>query len=259
MQRSLFVNQRTFELFGDPQDSYFQNVSFEDQSEGFISHIAKNHIRSGAVIFDIGANVGATVAAMTAYIPECRIYAFEPSRLNFEYLSNMIAHNQLANCQAFQLALGSTAGEVDFLANLDSGSASHLSFEGVTLGGANERVLLKTVDQVVSELKLDRLDFVKIDVEGFESDVLLGAEAAIARLRPSMFVEFNAFTLIAYGDKNPRRFLEQLMDTFAHVYRFQGDHLEEIVGAGGMLGFIHDNITKAGCVDDLFCTFKKAG
>ena len=47
-----------------------------------------------------------------------------------------------------------------------------MAYDGISLGGSNTRVMVKTVDNVVSEQKLTRVDFNKIDVEGLELDVL---------------------------------------------------------------------------------------
>jgi hypothetical protein len=71
-----------------------------------------------------------------------------------------------------------------------------MAYDGISLGGSNTRVTVKTVYDVVSEQKLTRLDFIKIDVEGFELDVLEGARNTINQLKPDVFLELNAFTLM---------------------------------------------------------------
>jgi hypothetical protein len=132
-----------------------------------------------------------------------------------------------------------------------------MAYDGISLGGSNTRVTVKTVDDVVSEQKLTRLDFIKIDVEGFELDVLEGARNTINQLQPDVFLEFNAFTLIAYGNQNPRHVLERLKRTFPYVYRFEGGVPHAITDEFSVLAFVHDNLIKRGCVDDLFCTFRE--
>ena len=112
------------------------------------------------------------------------------------------------------------------------------------------------MDEIVSRFSLDRLDLIKIDVEGFEMDVLEGARDTLERLRPNVFLEFNSFTLIAYGNHNPRSVLERLLSLFSAIYRFE-DEVEHRVREGeGVHGFMHDNLIKHGCVDDLYCTFE---
>ena len=58
-------------------------------------------------------------------------------------------------------------------------------------------VPMTSIDAIVAELSLQRLDLIKIDVEGFELDVLKGALQTIRRFRPRIVAEFNSFALIA--------------------------------------------------------------
>jgi hypothetical protein len=60
---------------------------------------------------------------------------------------------------------------------------------------------------------------------------------------------------MAYGGQNPRHFLERLKRTFPHVSRFEGRAPQEITDEGSVLTFLHDNLIKRGCVDDLLCSF----
>ena len=213
-------------------------------------------LRDDATIFDVGANIGVTAAILGAAAPRGHLYAFEPGAETYPHLMATIEANKLASCHSEQIALGANSGEVNFLANPTSGSASHMALDGVSLGGSNTRVTIKTVDDVVSERELTRLDFIKIDVEGFELDVLDGAKTTMAKLKPEVFLEFNAFTLIAYGNQNPRHALERLKRSFPHVYRFDNGAPREVTDENSVLEFIHDNLIKRGCVDDLFCTFE---
>ena len=113
-----------------------------------------------------------------------------------------------------------------------------------------------TLDAFVDEHDLQRIDLIKIDVEGFEPEVLAGARRTLERFHPSVLLEFNSFTLIAYGNHNPRTLLETLLDTFPHVYRFQAGKMIEIRDDASRLAFLHDNLVKHGCVDDLYCSYE---
>lgn len=153
------------------------------------------------------------------------------------------------------MALGAAPERVAFFDNPTSASASHLVAPNRTLGATSGDVQVSTVDRVLAEQGLARLDLIKIDVEGFEAEVLMGAERTLATLKPLVYLEFNSFTLIAYGDRNPRHFLEDLLGRFPFVYRFEAGAPRRIQGAADVLEFIHDNLVKRGCVDDLLCCF----
>jgi Methyltransferase FkbM domain len=60
-------------------------------------------------------------------------------------------------------------------------------------------VTVDTLDRVANELKLDRIDFVKIDVEGAEASVVAGAGSVLAKMRPVMLLEINDGALRAQG------------------------------------------------------------
>ena len=265
------IDGRRVRVFGNPGDSYFDGtlrasisrfltdklrlkVSGWSSARTFLAGISKK-LPSDAVIFDVGANIGVTTAIFAAAHPERRVYCFEPSPRAFEHLSRTISENGLSNCTRMQVALGAAPGFVGFMDNPQSASASHLAVEGVTLGGGSISVEVATLDEMVSRLNLTRLDFIKIDVEGFEADVIQGAQQTIKRLRPSVFLEFNSFTLIAFRNMNPRALLERVLELFPFVYAYDGSRAYQLDTPAAVLTFIHDNLLKRGCVDDLYCSF----
>ena len=115
---------------------------------------------------------------------------------------------------------------------------------------------MSTFDAFVKAHSVERIDFIKIDVEGFEIDVLRGARETIERLKPSLLIEFNAFTMVGFRDINPRDLLRLLREMFPYVYRFKDGQSLLVDSDRAALGFIHDNLVSAGCVDDLYCSFK---
>ncbi len=250
------MDSRSLVVHGRRGDPYFDHLDLGDHSNDFLLYVLKHCLRRDATIFDVGANIGVTALMLATAAPDGQLFAFEPGEA-YSHLLATLAANRLGHCQPLQIALGALTGEADFLSSDVSDAFSHLAFADTALGGSNRRVAVKTIDRVVSELGLTRLDFIKIDVEGFELDVLEGAQRTLTELRPQFFLEFNSFTLIAYGNRNPRYVLEQLQHIFPHVYRFDGGTMSEITGDSSIHAFLHDNLTKHGCVDDLFCTFEE--
>jgi len=256
MHKPMTIDSRSLFVFGRAGDPYFDHLEIGDHTNDFLRYVGKHHLREDATIFDVGANIGVTAAILDAAAPRGRLYCFEPAPQNYPHLVATIEANGLVSCHPHQIALGASSGTVEFLANTQSGSASHLALDGRSLGGSNMRVRVMTTDEFARELRLARLDFMKIDVEGFELDVLEGARHTLATLRPKVFLEFNAFTLMAYGNRNPRHVLEHLKGSFTHVYRFEAGQPREITNEASVHEFIHDNLIKRGCVDDLLCTFE---
>ena len=109
-----------------------------------------------------------------------------------------------------------------------------------------------TIDHEVLALGLNHLDLIKIDVEGFEIDVLNGGLQTIPRFNPVIFLEFNSWAIMALKNINPRDFLEYLGKEFSHIYCCNIDGtLRKLTTSEGRIRFLHDNLIVHGCVNDL--------
>ena len=149
------------------------------------------------VILDLGANIGiASLVFARAAGPRGLVHAFEPQRVVFHMLAGNMALNGVENVHCHWQAVGSMAGTAR-LPCLDY--RSDASFGSVELnrdqqsdavqqaqGGAFEDVPMDSIDA----MRLERVDVIKIDVEGMEADVLAGALETIRAHRPLMHVEF---------------------------------------------------------------------
>jgi FkbM family methyltransferase len=152
-------------------------------SEGEVE-LFRSVLRPGDVALDIGANLGAHTIPIARLVgPTGFVFAFEPQRILFHILCGNVALNELINVKAFPLALAREPGQTRVMP-LDYAGPNN--FGGVSLGGAQgEAVPVATLDQI----GLPKARFIKIDVEGMELEVLLGAKATLARDRPILYVE----------------------------------------------------------------------
>src|SRR5258708_33505318 len=144
-------------------------------------------------VVEVGANVGMlTVPLARLAGPGGKVIAFEPQRIVYQMLCGNVALNALSNVIAHNSAAGRAAGSIT-VPPVDYGNMGN--FGGVSLGGSaeGETVALVTIDQ----LGLAKCDFMKIDVEGMELDVLEGAATTLQQFRPRLYVENDR------GDKSP--------------------------------------------------------
>jgi len=251
MSKTVTIEGVSFQIAGRAGDPYFDHLG-EGRDNRFLRRVADT-LPNEVVIFDVGANMGVTTALLNLCINPAAIYSFEPTPEAFQYLVETVRLNGFQRCYPINIALGAVPGEASFLHNTDSSGASHLVTEQ-TLGGGNIIVKVSTIDEEVSTRSISRLDLIKIDVEGFESDVLSGSRNTLASLKPKVFLEFNSFAMMCLRDVYPRAFLGRLLSEFPFVYRMCDDaSLARIETQADQINFIHDNLVKHGCVSDLLC------
>ena len=146
-------------------------------------------VRAGDVVIEAGANIGSHTIWLSKQVGEAgSVYAFEPARHTFQLLCANLIANECLNVRALQQAVGSTVCELDFPL-LDPRQA--WNFGGASMKKnwtpVTERVRATSMDA----MPLQRIDFMKADVEGFEIEFLKGASATIAEHRPVVYLEIN--------------------------------------------------------------------
>jgi FkbM family methyltransferase len=144
--------------------------------------LMKRVVTAGTVNFDVGANVGVFTVAMSSSSREATVYAFEPTPDTFNRLEKNVELNRLKNVELRQIALGSEQNRALFQTTPTSPATNRLASPGVERQHSIE-VEVQTVDGVLRRSGAQRLGLLKIDVEGFESDVLMGAAESIRENR----------------------------------------------------------------------------
>lgn len=169
-----------------PNDSYVGR-SVENYGEYGEEEVRTltNLLRPGDVAVDVGANIGALTLPMANAVGDAgRVFAFEPQRPVFQMLCAGLALNGVANVVAEPCALGDRQSYTR-LPEIDYGSEHN--FGGVSLGNrqGGEFVRVMTLD----DYEITRLRLLKVDAEGMEADVIVGAKRTISWLKPALYVE----------------------------------------------------------------------
>ena len=240
-------------IFGYDSDPYFASIETHMPANGFLGGVMKHHLGAGSVMLDVGANIGVTTAMANAIVPDVRVMAFEPSPKAFACLTATVKANG-ARAQTTRCCVGETDGETAFF-EMDFLAGSHMiAADHPTIHDSPANIPVVSLDSWVEREGLERVDLVKIDVEGFESDVLKGMTALNARFGPLVFMEFNTFTITAYRNMSPRALLEQIRETCDTVYYEDAGRLMKAQDDGGFLALLHKAMTTGGVVDLLFTT-----
>lgn len=130
---------------------------------------------------DIGANIGNHSLYFSSYFTE--VLSYEPQPLTFELLK--LNSRLAANMKCFNFGLSSSDKKESFVVDQKNIGGSRIVAEGCPQG---VNLHLKTLDSVIDEA-LSRVKLIKIDVEGHEYDVLLGAKEVIQRNQPIIIFE----------------------------------------------------------------------
>jgi FkbM family methyltransferase len=147
----------------------------------------------GAVALDIGANLGEWTMPFARMVgPTGHVLAVEPMPRNADALAKTLAVNGLRQAELARCAVGDHDDTVDFAVPLVTSARSDTGTAHVgpaAAGHETVRVALRRLDALVDECRFERIDLIKIDVEGHERRVLDGAAAALARFRPALVIE----------------------------------------------------------------------
>lgn len=157
------------------------------------------------VIFDVGAHAGQFAKLFARLAPDGWVYSFEPGRYARTLLLLSLALNRVANVRAFPIGFGDKAGRMDLMMPIkESGSfafgLAHLGTGSGPRREVAESIDLTTLDAFCAMLPLERLDFIKADVEGWELRMLEGGRHTLERFRPALWIEMVDASLARAGD-----------------------------------------------------------
>lgn len=126
-------------------------------------------------IVDVGANVGRVSMVLCSYFPKADVYCFEPCVESYQELVRNFSGARSVSC--FKLALGKSIGEAilhTYTNNLCNTMSSGLQEDWLVSTGS-EVVGVTTLDYIANQCGVDKIDLLKVDVEGCELDVIYGA------------------------------------------------------------------------------------
>jgi FkbM family methyltransferase len=172
-----------------------------------------------STIFDIGAHIGQSAREFRMRFPAADIYCFEPVPSTFRKLCANIGSSE--KIRTFPLAFGSSPGSADVILQPDSSNNSLQNTAKPPLpeGSRTERVDIDTLDDFCHAHDISQIDYLKIDTEGYDLEVLKGAED-IMRRRCVTFIQTEA-GMNPYNQKHvPLRTLQEFLE--AHHYALFG-------------------------------------
>lgn len=185
------------------------------------------HLEPQMTFADVGANQGEFTLPVAKRLSAGQVLAFEPEDRMFLMLRENVALNDLTNVRLFHFGLGKEPSRTALYTS--TGTTTQVGWneglfttfnDGVCSAFVQE-IEIRSLDDVVSETPVERLDYMKIDVEGAELFVLEGAIKTLQRFRPRLIMEISAetFSTAGYSTRDLLRFLTGQGYQFRHVCR----------------------------------------
>lgn len=163
--------------FESPRHNYSSFVTaIFGQRDLNIVRFWRRYLRPGSIFFDVGANIGLyTVPASQQVGPQGRVIGFEAHPSIYQYLRRNVARNCDGNVAVENLAVGAESGEIKIAFHTSNPGETHVA----TAAEAGEPVPVVALDEYCAQHGIPRIDYMKMDVEGYETNVLRGATRII--------------------------------------------------------------------------------
>ena len=167
----------------------------------------------GDIVVDVGAYIGThTIPFAKATLPNGGVYAIEPQRMSFAFLNTNIVLNNLMNVIAINKFASNKIGKIKTL-TLDQNYPQNYGSYATKNLKKGETIETMTIDS----LKLSRVKLIKIDVEGPEEKVLIGATGTINKYKPTLYIECT-------NPKNSKKIISRVFDlgyqAFWHIFNY---------------------------------------
>lgn len=164
--------------------------------EPITTQLLSKELKKGMVCLDIGANIGYYACLESNIVGEDgRVYAIEASPRNFQTLEKNVSLQKKSNIELYNFACGDKEGDVNFLTSDRSNWSKILDedtvFEYKDKVIHEDKVPQKTIDSFLDEKKVDRINLVRMDTEGYEYKILQGMKRTISKFKPLISFELH--------------------------------------------------------------------
>jgi len=232
----ILIGNKTYTVSSD--DEYLANMSgtFEPETVALLQTL----VRPGGIALDVGANVGCTALLLSSLAS--RTLAFEPSQTTFKFLKMNLEAGAAGNVIPVNAGLGPESATLE-LAIPPICRGSGVVTDTPLADHIMESIQIVRGDAVVQEmLPGATIDFIKIDVEGYELGVLQGLSETLARDQPVVTFELNHWALNVFRRMTVPDFLEAVCEIFPVLYAVGRGPAVDLHDADARYLMMHEHI-----------------
>ncbi|MBL0163536.1 MAG: FkbM family methyltransferase [Xanthomonadales bacterium] len=191
-----------------------KGVSYEPH----VSALLKRQLTLGDTFLDVGANIGYfTMMAAKLVGPQGRVIAIEPMDKNLQLIYLGIEKNRFKNVEVFPFGASEHAGVVAIIT--DPGTSNALVQSAPSRHLPSLRAPTRTIDSMCAGL--DRVDFMKIDIEGHEVFAWRGAKEMFSRCKPKIATEFHPHAMRENAGIDCREYVEMMFNYSSEIQIIQ--------------------------------------
>jgi len=240
MLKKVKIGDAVYQVSSD--DQYLAAVGAE--FEPYMVQLFSALVTPDDVVADIGANIGLTALLFSKMAH--KTYAFEPSPSTYRILLENLARNRIDNVYAFNLGLGHKQEKLTITFASGNRSGGYVSDKiRPEAGHVTEEIQIETIDRFFAVEGICP-SFIKIDVEGFEMNVVRGATSFLADYRPTVVMEMNHFCLDVLQRITIPDFLDFMRSVFPYLYAVDADNrtVVDLHNADEAYGVMHENVVR---------------
>lgn len=178
-----WTNYKQYKIWGQESEYVINQIRAEGVFEPEITETIESEIENGDTVIDVGSQWGVHLLTMSDAVGnEGHVYGFEPNPDHANAVRKTIQENEIGNIQLVEKGCGSENTTKDLAIRGDNSGASTFLKEKKT-HSRTETVDVIRLDKFLSDFSVESVSLMKIDVEGFEQDVLTGLGEAIQSIQ----------------------------------------------------------------------------
>ncbi|MDD4247506.1 MAG: FkbM family methyltransferase [Methanosarcina sp.] len=244
----LFAPDKTFSIKGDAHDNGIMPcILSSGYWETATQKVIDEFVSADDVCLDVGANIGSVTIPLS--LKAKQVYAFEVGTIPFGYLRRNIIQNNIENVTVVKGAVGDVKETLYYYYTYPNVGGSFVSTEKLTnQNGLTEEISAFPLDSMVNDF--ERVDFIKMDIEGYELHALNGATKLLERFRPKLYIEFNPVAFKNMHGEEIRPLWEFLANTYPYIYVVRDWNLRRVTSYEEVMSEIDFNTRT---LEDLLC------
>lgn len=185
-----WFNDEHISIYFSSKEYIERRVWMLGEYETEVNAAFRTHVPTNGTVLDVGANIGINTLRLSNFVGvNGKVYSFEPIPHNQQRFAKNILLNNVGNVKLEPIGLGLVSETLTIDFNVEEENMGAVSLRNTSALGIDIQV--KNGDEWIQENNIEKLDFIKIDVEGYEWNVISGLSSSIKKFHPKILIEWD--------------------------------------------------------------------